>query len=127
MSSNSTTLIQARIHLAQAHAGDTPLRPITGMAFGNGGVDEIGNPVPPDATKKSLTNELYRKGVDNHSYPTSTSVTFTCTLTEDELNDKELSEVGIVDSAGNIVAVKTFKKKHKDNETEITFEWTEKF
>lgn len=127
MSSNSTTLIQARSHLAQAHAGDVALRPITGMVFGNGGVDEIGNPIPPDAAKKSLTSELYRKGMDSHFFPTPTSVTFSCTLTEDELNDKELSEVGLVDSGGNIVAVKTFKKKHKDNETEIIFEWTEKF
>ncbi|PIC59114.1 hypothetical protein CSV80_00900 [Sporosarcina sp. P12(2017)] len=127
MSSNSTTLIQARSHLAQAHAGDVSLRPITGMVFGDGGVDETGSPVPPDAAKNRLNSELYRKGVDSHSYPSPTSVTFTCTLTEEELNDKELSEVGLVDSGGNIVAVKAFKKKHKDNETEITFEWTEKF
>lgn len=127
MSSNSTTLIQARSHLAQAHAGDVLLLPITAMAFGDGGVDESGVPVPPDATKENLDSELYRKDIDNHTYPSITSVTFTCTLTEDELNDKELSEVGLVDSNGNIVAIKTFKSKHKDNETEITFEWTEKF
>lgn len=125
--SNSTTLIQARSHFARAHAGDMPLRPIVRMAFGSGGIDANGNPIPPDAAATSLNNELYRKNIESHTFPTATSVTFVCILLEDELNDTELSEVALVDSAGHIVAIKTFKRKFKDNETEIAFEWTEKF
>lgn len=125
--SNSTTLLQARSHFAQAHAGVVQLRPIVKMAFGSGGVDENGNPIPPDATVATLNRELYRKDIESHTFTSTTSVTFVCVLTADELNNTDLSEVALVDSTGSIVAIKTFKKKHKDNETEIMFEWTEKF
>lgn len=125
--SNSTTLIQARSHFAQAHAGDMPLRPITRMAFGTGGADAAGNAIPPDANATALTNEVYRKNLESHVFPTNTSVTFIATLTYEEANGQKLSEVALVDNAGNIVAIKTFKPKDKDNETEISFEWTERF
>lgn len=125
--SNSTTLIQARSHFAQAHAGVTPLHPITQMAFGRGGADVDDKPIPPDANATELADEIYRKKIESHMFPSATSVTFIATLTYEEANNEQLSEVALVDSAGNIVAIKTFKPKLKDNETEISFEWTEKF
>ncbi|MEQ6355909.1 phage tail protein [Lysinibacillus sp. M3] len=125
--SNSTTLMQARSHFAQAHAGFVPLRPIVKMAFGSGGVDEKGNPIPPDATVAALNTELYRKDIESYTFTATASVTFVCVLTADEINNTELSEVALVDSNGSLVAIKTFRKKYKDNETEIMFEWTEKF
>lgn len=127
MSKNSITKNSARAHLARAHAGIEPLRVITQMAFGSGGANKDGNPIPPDGIKPNLGNELLRKNLDGYSFPSETSVTFACTISETELNGESISELALVDSGGNIVAVKTFIPKLKDDETEITFEWTEKF
>jgi phage-related tail fiber protein len=124
---NSITTNEARAHLARAHAGAVPLCPITKMAFGDGGVDEAGNPIPPDGMAKGLRNELLRKDIESYVFPTETSVTFICTLLASDLNDQHISEVALIDSAGNVVAIKTFKATYKDAERELAFEWTERF
>ena len=46
---------------------------------------------------------------------------YTVTLSETELADENISEIGLYDAAGDIVAIKNFKAKGKDSDMEMTF------
>lgn len=111
----------ARQKLVQARAGAIPLPKIVGMAFGNGGVDAAGNIVAPKEGQDALVNELYRKPVDGYSFPEDTVCRYECTLTEQELAGEEISEIGFYDEDGDILAIKAFKRKGKDNDVAQTY------
>ena len=42
-------------------------------------------------------------------------------LTESELAGEEISEIGLYDSEGDVVCIKTFKRKGKDDDVEQTY------
>lgn len=42
-------------------------------------------------------------------------------LSESELAGEDISEIGLYDSAGDIVCIKTFTKKGKDSDIEMTY------
>lgn len=114
----------ARHKLVQARAGDITLPAIVGMAFGDGGVDSSGNVLTPTASQTALNNQLLRKvldAVDGHTYPDNYTCRYKCTLSEAELAGKEISEIGLYDSAGDIVAIKNFMRKGKDSGLELSF------
>lgn len=113
----------ARTKLVKARAGAITLPAVVGMAFGNGGVDSDGVVIPPTETQTALTNELLRKAIDGYSFPEDTDTTcrYECTLTEAELAGEEISEVGLYDAEGDIVCIKTFTKKGKDDDIEQTY------
>lgn len=119
---NSVTTTYARQQLAKARAGDGTVTKVTHMAFGNGGVDEQGQPKPPQPDETGLYNEIYRKPVDGHSYPSATVCRYTCTLLENELVDQTINEIALFDEAGEMVCKKTFKNKVKDGDMKMTFE-----
>lgn len=110
-----------RQNLVKASAGDITLPKIVGMAFGNGGVDPGGDVIAPTEDQTELKSELLRKAVDSHSFPEDTICRYECTLTEEELAGAEISEIGLYDSNGDICAIKTFRKKGKDDDIEMTF------
>ncbi len=112
---------EARVKLVKARAGAVQLPKIVGMAFGNGGVDSGGQVIPPKETQVGLTNELYRKEIDGYSFPEDTICRYVCTLSEMELAGEEISEIGLYDEEGDIVCVKTFMRKGKDNDVEQTY------
>lgn len=121
---NVVITVKARQKLVKARAGDITLPPIVGMAFGDGGVDASGNVIAPSATQESLSNELSRKALDStdgHTYPSTTTCRYKCTLTESDLAGKEISELGLYDSEGDIVCIKTFARKGKDDDIELSF------
>lgn len=111
----------ARRKLVQARAGAIPLPKIVGMAFGNGGVDPDGNIISPREGQGALTNELYRKPIDGYSFPEDTVCRYECTLLEKELAGEEISEIGLYDEDGDILCVKAFKRKGKDDDVEQTY------
>lgn len=113
----------ARTKLVKARAGAVTLPKIVGMAFGNGGVDSDRVVIPPAETQTALTNELIRKAIDGYSFPEGTDTTcrYECTLTETELAGEEISEVGLYDAEGDIVCIKTFTRKGKDDDIEQTY------
>ncbi len=111
----------ARSKLVKARAGAITLPPIVGMAFGNGGVDADGTVIAPAEEQTALSNEIYRKEIDGYSFPADTTCRYECTLTESELADEEISEIGLYDSDGDIVCIKTFKRKGKDSDVEQTY------
>lgn len=118
---NAVVTLLARNKMLRARAGEIILPPIKGMAIGNGGVDSLGEPIPPDEGANSLNNELVRKPIDGYTFLTYQKCRYMCTLGELELAGEYISEVALYDSEGDLVAIKTFKKKGKDGDLEMTF------
>ena len=106
--------------MVKARAGDITLPAITGMAFGDGGVSG-GAVVPPTANQTALNHELYRKAITSHEYPSATTCRYVCTLTTSELAGESISEIGLYDSEGDLICIKSFLPKGKDSDTELTF------
>lgn len=111
----------ARKKMVKARAGVIELPPITGMVFGDGGVDEDGTPIAPSSNDTELKHEIYRKVIDTYSFVSDTTCRYLCTLTVDECVDANINEIALYDSDGDIVAIKTFKNKGKDSDLEMTF------
>jgi len=111
----------ARKKMMKARAGVIALPPIVGMAFGTGGVDDGGIPVEPSVSDEGLRNEVFRKAVDSYTFTDDTTCRYLCTLAASECVDQEISELGLYDSDGDIIAIKTFKSKGKDADIEMTF------
>lgn len=123
MAKNVIVTTTARRKLVLARAGAIDLPPIVGMAFGNGGVDASGNVIAPLEDQTELLSELYRKTIDGYTVLENevATVRYECTLLNNEVADKYISEIGLYDSEGDLVCIKTFKKKGKDDDLEMTF------
>lgn len=125
---NSVTTTKAREKFAKAHIGDEPLPAITQVAWGDGGHDPAtGAATPPDANSNVLGGEFLRKAIDAHSFPTTTTLRMTVSLQLTEGNGENVSACALVDADGDLVAVKHFTPKGKDNETVIEIDWDEEF
>lgn len=111
----------ARIKMVKARAGVIELPPIAGMVFGSGGVDEAGVPVEPSAADEGLKNEIFRKAVDSFAFTDETTCQYLCTLAAGECAGEDISELGLYDTEGDVIAIKTFKSKGKDADLEMTF------
>lgn len=112
---------KSRVKLVKARAGAIALPKIAGMAFGNGGADASGTVIPPAEAQTGLRNEIYRKKIDGYSFPEDATCRYECTLTETELAGEEISEIGLYDTDGDIVCIKTFMRKGKDDDVEQTY------
>ena len=111
----------ARVKMLKARAGDIPLPKIVKMAFGNGGVDSGVAVVPPVESQTGLTSELLRKDIDSHSYIDETTCRYSCELLEAELAGQYISEIGLVDEDGDVLCIKTFSSKGKDDDVRQTY------
>lgn len=111
----------ARMKLVKARAGAITLPKVAGMAFGNGGVNEDGTVIEPPDTQTALAHELYRKPVDGYSFPENCICRYECTLLESELAGEEISEIGLYDEDGDLVCIKNFTRKGKDDDVEQTY------
>lgn len=116
--------LAGRTKMIKARAGVTALPPITQIALGDGGVDENGNVLEPSDI---LQHELIRRDVNSIVKVTETCYRFSLILTENELVDAEITEMALVDEEGDIVSVKNFKPKIKDEGMEMTFQMDDTF
>lgn len=123
----SITTNKAREKMVKARAGAITLPAITQMAFGKGGVDERGQVKQPLASQNTLVEELLRKNIASHTFPTSTTCRYVCRLEKSELINEDISEVALIDAEGDLVAIKNFKVKGKDEGIEMTFELDDEF
>lgn len=121
MAENVIITKKARENMVKARAGALALPKITGMAFGDGGVDADGSVITPQEDQAALVNELYRKEINGFEFIEDTTCRYTCTLTEPELAGEDISEIGMYDENGDIVCIKNFKAKGKDGDMEMTF------
>ena len=112
---------KAREKLVKARAGAIVLPAVVGMVFGDGGIDFEGKVVSPTESQEALTHEIFRKEIDGYSFPEDTTCRYVCTLSDTELAGESLSEVGLYDTEGDIVCIKTFLAKGKDEDLEMTF------
>lgn len=116
-----------RKKLCKAHAGDIALPKISHMALGKARVDDEGIVVEATGSEISLNQELIRKEIDNHSYPEETTCRYPIRLGKSELTGEVISEMGLFDEEGDLIAYKTFLPKGKDNDMEFIFELDEVF
>lgn len=112
---------KARIKMLKARAGDETLPKISKMAFGSGGISPEGAVIEPDPDQEALKSQLLQKDIDSHSYITDTQCRYVCTLSADELAGQSISEIALVDAEGDLVAIKNFSAKGKDDDLEMTF------
>lgn len=118
-----------RKKLCMAHAGDAPLPAVTRMAWGNGGVDGEGQPLATTGNEVGLYNELLVKDIESHKYVNDgqTTCRYTATLEAGELTGEEISEMGLYDSEGDLVAYRTFLRKGKDADIPQIYDMDEIF
>lgn len=121
MASNVIITKVARKKLVKARAGAVVLPAIVGMAFGTGGVDVNGVVIPPAEDQTALKNEVLRKIIDGYSFVADTTCRYECTLEKAELAGEYISELGLYDAEGDLVCIKTFIQKGKDDDLEMTF------
>ena len=128
-SANGVITAVGRRKLCRAHAGDAPLPVITHMAWGDGGVDDGGAPKAASGNETGLYNQLMVKAVESHEYPNEEQTTcrYRSTLTENELTGSSISEIGLLDSGGDLIAYRTFLAKGKDADIPQTYEMDEIF
>ena len=125
--SKGVITVVGRKKLCKAHAGDIPLPPITHIAWGDGGVLENGTPKATFGTEIALYNELLKKEITGHVYPEETTCRYTGYLDKGELTEKEISEMGLYDAEGDLIAYRTFRRKGKDEDIPLSFEVDEIF
>ena len=121
MADNYIITKKARKNMVQARAGTITLPKIVGMAFGDGGVDSLGNVMKPLETQEVLVSELLRKEIDGFDFIDDTTCRYQCTLSESELAGKYISELGLYDENGDMVCIKNFTAKGKDSDMEMTY------
>ena len=115
------TTIAAKRKILLARAGEAQLPKIVQMAFGSGGVDAGGNVIELTEEQQYLNNEIYRKDIDLHEIVSDTQIKYICELGEDELAGEKISELALVDEDGDLVTIKHFAQKEKDNDFAFTF------
>lgn len=116
-----------REKLCRAHTGDIELPPIVEMGFGSGGVEEDGTVIPTTGEETALKNELLKKEINGHTYLETTTARYSTKLTKTELANQKISEMGLYDSEGDLIAYKTFLEKGKDDDMEFIFDMDEIF
>lgn len=116
-----------REKLCQAHAGDILLPAIVQMGFGNGGVNSDGEVIATTGEETALNNELLKKEISGHSYLETTTARYSTRLTKTELANQTISEMGLYDSEGDLIAYKSFLPKGKDDDMEFIFDMDEIF
>lgn len=121
MATKAITTTIAKKKMLLARAGQQELPAITQMAFGSGGVNVAGEVLEPSEGQQELREEIYRKDIDKIEVISDTQIKYYCTLDENELVDKDISEIALVDADGDLVTIKNFKAKGKDSDFEMTF------
>lgn len=123
----TTVTTRAKKKMLRARAGIAPLPKIVGMAFGDGGVNASENIVPHSADQNALHHEVFRKAISGYEEVSDIKIRYSCTLAPTELAGTYISEIGLYDADGDMVAMKSFMKKGKDGDMEATYECDDTF
>lgn len=118
----TVTTAYARAQMARARAEGGTLTKVVKMAFGNGGVDPSGQPLPVDGTEETLRSELLRKDIESYDFIAPATIRYRCPLGENELTGQNINELALVDSEGKFTALRTMGDKFKDGDMEFIFE-----
>lgn len=124
---NGIVTQKGRSKMAKARAGAIALPKITHMAFGDGGTDASGVVIAPTTLDNSLKHELLRSPIDGYIFVSDTICRYSYRIKKAELVGKKINEVGLIDSEGDLIIVKAFKNKEKDDDMEMIFEIDDEF
>jgi len=125
---NSVVTGIAKKKIVQARAGLIARLPqIAGMAFGDGAVNGESVRVPLE-TDTALQHELHRQHISKVTLQEDEiSVLYESTLEKAVLAGKVINEVALFDDEGDLLAIKSFSNKGKDDDMEMVFEILDKF
>ncbi|AHM64808.1 hypothetical protein LK13_18595 [Paenibacillus polymyxa] len=118
----TVTTAYAREQMARARAEGGTLTKVVKMAFGSGGVDQAGKPLPLDGTEQVLKKELIQKEITSFEFIAPATIRYICSLAETELAGETINELALVDSTGKLTAIRTMTNKVKDSDMEFIFE-----
>ena len=125
---NSIITMARRIALAQLTAGTiSTIPPVAYLALGDGGCGEDGEPIAPGLEQSALTHEICRYAVETPTFPVDTTARFTAIVPEAAQGGVKFSEMGLVDTENNFVAIKTMYPKQKDDDVEFSFTFDMEF
>lgn len=125
---NSVVTNVAKKKIVKVRAGLIPALPKTiGMAFGDGAIS--GTDIrTPSAMDVALQHELHRQLIDEVILqPDEISAKYVTTLAKETLAGKTINEVALYDEEGDLLAIKSFSDKGKDDDMEMVFEILDKF
>ena len=126
--SATTVTRKAKKKMVEARAGISTLPRITKMAFGTGGVNSSGTVIDHTETQNALYQEVLRKDIDGYTVIDETKIRYACTIEAGDITaGTAISEVGLIDSAGDFVALKSFYAKGIDSDMETIFECDDTF
>ena len=121
MAAKAITTLAAKRKMLLARAGKQALPPIKQMVFGAGGVTEAGEVLELEEGQQELKDEIFRKDIEKIEVINNMNIQYCCTLDENELSGADISEIALADEEGDLVAIKNFKAKGKDNDFSMTF------
>lgn len=129
MANNGVITVTGRRKICMAHNGDAVLPKISKMVWGDGGVDDGGQPKAATGNEIGLYGKLLEKEIEAHIYVNEEKTTcrYTATLEKGELTGKEISEMGLVDEDGDLIAYRTFLRKGKDEDIPQIYDMDEIF
>ncbi len=94
-------------------AGGASVSPIAYMAFGDGGHNVDNTPKIPAKEATGLHHEILRKPLSSIVQEDSFSTTGKAVIAAGELNGSIISEIALIDAAGNLVSINNFTPKQK--------------
>ena len=114
-----------RQRLAQAAAGEAALPAAFEIAIGNGGHDPDFKPLPVDPDQAALTSEIDRRAAE--IVRDGTEVYARVTYDRGELDGEVVSEAGLFDEAGGMMALENSAYKLMDATSEYSVEFVLSF
>lgn len=105
-----------RKRLAARMAGGAQLAPVAYMAFGDGGHNADLTPKAPSANQTALNHEILRKPLAAITQEDLYSVTGKGAVEANEVVGAGISEAALIDANGQLVGLKTFAPKFKEND-----------
>lgn len=119
---------KGREKMAKAHAGTAALPPIAYVAVGSGGVDSNLAPRTLTGAENVLFHEVIRKA-PVQTFPTTYTSRYTIRVDAqaDSLIGTNVNEAALIDSQGDVVALKTFTNKGLELGTVIDFDYDAEF
>lgn len=117
----AVTTKTAKKNMLLARAGMQSLPKVKWVAFGDGGIDANGDVRTPYEDQESLNAEISRKEVQSKEVVSDTEIVYKVTLAAGELTGKKISEIALIDENGNVITIKTFRPKVKDEDVSLTF------
>ena len=123
---NMTTTAKARIKIAEARGTGGAIAKITHIAVGEGGLNNDRTQKTFDRNQDTLYKEIKRFGaVQLERKDNKNSYKIIVEQSDSSIDGKEISEIGLIDADGDLVAAQTFLPKIKDANTEFVFTLTE--